>query len=70
MPGRAYFRASSTARRKNSRPMSIGSPPCQAIVTSGARCASMSCRMYRSSSSSLMRERAPGYSFSFSRKKQ
>ena len=41
-PGRAYFLPSSTARWKNSSPISVGSPPCQAIVTSGVRCDSTS----------------------------
>ena len=38
--------ASSTERRKKSTPISVGSPPCQAIVTSGTpACASISWRM-------------------------
>ncbi len=34
-PARAYFFSTATARRKKSSPMSVGSPPCQAMVTSG-----------------------------------
>ena len=50
--------------------MSVGSPPCQAIMTSGVRCDSWSWRTYSSSVSSVMRGLASGYSPSFSRKKQ
>ena len=35
-PGRACLLPASTALRKKSRPMSVGSPPCQAIGTSEA----------------------------------
>ena len=50
--------------------MSVGSPPCQATVTSGSAWASSSWRTYASSTSSDMRNRSPGYSASFSKKKQ
>ena len=39
-------------------------------MTSGPGCDSSSCRMYVSSSSSAIRNRLPGYSISFERKKQ
>ena len=70
LPGRRYFSRNSTERRKKSRPISVGSPPCHATVTSGPGCASMSCRMYVSRSESVMRKRLPGYRLSFDRKKQ
>ncbi len=70
-PGFRYSRASSTDRSKKSSPIIVGSPPCHAIVTSGTvACASISCRTYASSRSSAMRNREPGYSISFDRKKQ
>ena len=70
-PGFRYCCASSTERRKKSSPIIVGSPPCHAIVTSGTcRCASTSCRTYASSMSSAIRNREPGYSISFERKKQ
>ena len=43
--GIRYFSASSTERRKKSTPIIVGSPPCQATVTSGEpACASINCR--------------------------
>jgi hypothetical protein len=66
-----YCCASSTDRSKKSRPIIVGSPPCQAIVTSGTvACASTNCRTYVSSRPSAIRNRDPGYSISFERKKQ
>ncbi len=59
-PGGAYFFSSSTALRKKSSPMSVGSPPCQAMVTSGTWCASMVWRIYASSTSSDIRKVLPG----------
>ena len=50
--------------------MSVGSPPCQAIVTVGVWCDSSSCLMYSSSRSSAIRNVEPGYSASLDRKKQ
>src|SRR4051812_16213621 len=50
--------------------MSVGSPPCHAMVTSGPSWDSITCRMYVASTSSGIRNRSPGYSASFSRKKQ
>ena len=42
-------------------PIIVGSPPCQATITSGTlACASISCRTYSSSSSSAIRNREPG----------
>ena len=58
--GRSYFSTSSIARRKKSRPMSVGSPPCQAMVTYSCCCDSMTWRMYCSSRSSSMRNFEPG----------
>lgn len=45
VPGRAYFFPYTTARRKKSSPINVGSPPCQAIVTSGPCCASINWRI-------------------------
>ena len=70
-PGRAYRRSRSIARRKKSRPIIVGSPPCQATTTSGTRaCASSSCRIYVSCRSAAIRNRDPGYSISLDKKKQ
>ena len=70
-PGRAWRRSYSRERRKKSSPMSVGSPPCQATVTSGAGpCASISWRMYSCSMSSAIRNLLPSYSSSLERKKQ
>ena len=70
-PGRANCRSSSMERRKNSSPIIVGSPPCQATTTSGARaCASSNWRMYVSCRSAAIRNRLPGYSISLDRKKQ
>ena len=53
--------ASSTERRKKSRPIIVGSPPCQATATSGeSACASMSWRRYSSSRSSAILNLLPG----------
>ena len=60
IPGRRYFSTYAVARRKKSTPIIVGSPPCQAIDTNGIRCASISWRMYCSSSSSAIRKRLPG----------
>ena len=60
IPGRRYFSTYSVARRKKSTPIRVGSPPCQAMLTCGTRCASMSWRTYCSSSSSAIRKRLPG----------
>ena len=57
-------------RRKKSRPISVGSPPCQANVTRSVRCASISPRTYASSVASSMRNDEPGCIASLSRKKQ
>ncbi len=70
IPGLRCFSTYSVARRKKSTPIIVGSPPCQAIVTWGTRCASISWRTYCSSSSSAIRKRLPGYSISLDRKKQ
>ena len=49
----------------------MGSPPCQATTTSGARaCPSSSWRMYVSCRSPAIRNRLPGYSISLDKKKQ
>ena len=37
LPGRRYRLTSSTERRKNSTPINVGSPPCQATSTTGTR---------------------------------
>jgi len=45
-PGLAYSRSISIERRKKSSPIMVGSPPCQATTTSGARsCAASNWRM-------------------------
>ena len=60
MPGRLYFCCRATASRNQSSPIKVGSPPCQAKVTSGTFWASMYCRVYSSSRSSGMRKSEPG----------
>ena len=54
-PGFAYFRSSSTTRRKKSTPSSVGSPPCQENTTSGPVTPSMYWRMNCSSVASDIR---------------
>ena len=44
-PGFLYFATSSIERLKNGSPIRVGSPPCQAILTSGFGCAASNCRM-------------------------
>ncbi len=70
IPGRRYRSCNSATRRKKSRPMSVGSPPCQANVTRSVRCASISPRTYASSVASSIRNDEPGCIASLSRKKQ
>ncbi len=60
IPGRRCLSTYAVARRKKSTPIIVGSPPCQAIVTSGVRCASISWRTYSSSIASAIRKRLPG----------
>jgi hypothetical protein len=45
LAGARWRSVSSIERLKKSSPIIVGSPPCQAIVTSGTRaCASIDCR--------------------------
>src|SRR5260370_4736835 len=43
-PGFLYFATRSIERRKNSRPIKVGSPPCHATLISEFGCAASSCR--------------------------
>ena len=59
-PGRRTDSAVSTARRKKSTPIRVGSPPCQATVTSPSGWDPMYWRRYSPSRSSDIRKRSPG----------
>ena len=63
--GFAYFFSSATTLRKKSRPINVGSPPCQENTTSGPVTPAMYCWMNRSSISSDIRPggRAVGQGF-------